>query len=449
MPIPDEHKGRYVYHFTHFDNLEGLLRRGFLAKNHAKFPGKTYRSIAAESIQERRAAMAVPCGPGGLVHDYVPLYFGSRSPMLLSLIRSKNVDQYAILYFEFPISLSERADVIFTDASANRNQPPNFYVDPASLAKLDWNEIDSLKWRSDSEAAKQRRMAELLVHRQLDVTEASRCVVWNKDVKKLVQKVVGDAPFPVIEEHESPGRYHWFTNLPGKKSRESLVLGPMAIAARYKVACKEIVDGIGEHEEDAPFATIGDLLEGLRANFDCLPHTAELVGLESDNGMHKLPVDEHTLEVVSNLRTLPEFDALGSKAQMITELAAYLHDIGKGPRSRWDDFGGRQQVDPDHPVLAMPMMVEILTEQVGTVRKKSARALTKLVCYHDLIGEVLGKDRAERQIVDVADDKEDLDMLFALGKADATALNDEWWDQARAGALYDRCLEAVEAKAEE
>lgn len=99
MPIPANHAHRYIYHFTHIDNLRDLLKTGFLAKNHPNFPTVGGRSIAAESIQARRATMPVTCGPGGVVHDYVPLYFGSVSPMLLSVVRAKNVDQMDILYF--------------------------------------------------------------------------------------------------------------------------------------------------------------------------------------------------------------------------------------------------------------------------------------------------------------------------------------------------------------
>jgi UTP:GlnB (protein PII) uridylyltransferase len=92
----------------------------------------------------------------------------------------------------------------------------------------------------------------------------------------------------------------------------------------------------------------------------------------------------------------------------------------------------------------MPMMAEILTEYVGTIDKTSAKTLMKLVCYHDLVGDVLGKGRDEQQIVNVVDDEEELDMLFALGKADATVLVEHWWNQRAADALYDRCLEAIE-----
>jgi hypothetical protein len=56
----------------------------------------------------------------------------------------------------------------------------------------------------------------------------------------------------------------------------------------------------------------------------------------------------------------------------------------------------------------------------------------KLVCYHDLVGDVLGKDRDERQIVDVARNKLELDLLFALGKADAISLVELWWNDQKA-----------------
>jgi hypothetical protein len=91
----------------------------------------------------------------------------------------------------------------------------------------------------------------------------------------------------------------------------------------------------------------------------------------------------------------------------------------------------------------MPMMAEILTEHVAKVSEASARILLKLVCYHDLVGDVLGRGRDEQQIIDVVDDEEELDMLFALGKADATVLVEHWWNEEAANALYARCLEAI------
>jgi len=363
--------------------------------------------------------------------------------MLLAVLNKKNVDQHEIIYFEFPISLIERNDVVFTDASANTEPPPSFYSDPADLANLNWSEIDSLKWKSANDTLRHQRMAEVLVHSRLPLPEATRVVVWNNSIAQRIQGIVNQAgvPFPPITYNP----IHYFTNFadpdPAQR-RRSVVMGPRGIAFEYKKACQQSAMGINKIH-DALFETTTDLLVGLRADFASLPQTAELIGLRSENGMHKETVDVHTMHVVNNLKDLAEFRSLSSADQEIVELAAFLHDIGKGPKARWANNGGLQKVDPDHAVRAMPMMVEILTQNVKRVEREAAEILLKLVCYHDLVGEVLGKDRDEQQIIDVAQSKRELDLLFALGRADATSLVEWWWDERRAAALYDRCWKAV------
>lgn len=440
LPIPAQHAHRCFYHFSHIDNLQGLLQDGFLATNHALFP-KKHRSIAAAGIQARRAAMAVQCGPGGCVHDYVPFYFGSSSPMLLSVINAKNVDQYEILYFEFPIGLLDGANAIFTNASANTVVPPQFYSDPAQLDQLDWPAIDSLKWKKESDDHHHRRMAEVLIHGQVPVTAAARCIVWNREMKERVEDTLNGRAFPPVD-FESRERRHWFKDF-ANNSQSSAVTGPREIASIYAAACGYVVKNAGTNSATAPFKNITVLRDVLRQNFGCLQQTAELVGLQSANGMHKHTVDVHTLDVVQRMLALPEYLALDERPKKLVELAAYLHDIGKGPRSRWAANGGLQRLDPNHPVGAMPMMADILTQKVGIIKAATAKTLLKLVCYHDLVGDVLGRNRDEHQIVETVDDKDELDMLFALGKADAMSLVEQWWNQPAADQLYARCLSAL------
>lgn len=445
MPIPAVHASRSIYHFTHIDNLPGLLKTGFLAKNHSSFPDEGNLSIAEPGIQETRAKMKVTCGPGGFVHDYVPLYFGSLSLMLLGVVKKKNVDQFDILYFEYPISLVNRDDVVFTSASANTMLPPNFYSDPTNLNHLNWNEIDSLRWSSASDTLRHQRMAEVLVHNNLPLIDAQRVVVWNDWVKGRVEEIVKEAgvAFPKIEA-ESPARRHYFINFM-EKSRSSIAMGPRAIAMKYHSCCEEISKNTGQNDT-AQFETPKKLLEELRKNFGCLPQTTELIGLKSENSMHNDTVDVHTLAVVKRLKSLPEILTLSAKHQEIIELSAYLHDIGKGPKSRWVDNGGVQKVDPDHAARAMPMMVDIFKKHVGKFKLEDAKIITKLVCYHDLVGEVLGKGRDEQQITDVADNELELAMLFALGKADATSVAGSWWNTQAASSLYGRCLVTIKGE---
>jgi hypothetical protein len=441
MPIPVQFAHRFIYHFSHIDNLPGLLQNGFLATNHTAFP-RRHRSIASAGIQERRATMDVTCGPGGCVHDYVPFYFGALSPMLLGVVNAKNVDQYDILYFEFPISIVDRPDTVFTNASANTVIPPQFYSSSDQLDQLDWEAIDYRKWKSPDEAHRHRRMAEALVHGRVPVTAATHCVVWNESVKKRVQEIVGAPAFPAIG-FEDRNRRHYFNNLE-LKDGSSLVKGPGEITLHYNHYKDHVIQHSGKHVATADFKNLTALLAGLRANFGCVPHTAELVGLASANaGIHRYTVDLHTKDVVERLLNLPGYAALGDKQKKLVEIAAYLHDIGKGPKARWTNNGGLQKVDPNHPVGAMPMMAEILTKHVGTVKPTSAATLMKLVCYHDLVGDVLGRDRDERQIVNVVDDKDELDMLFVLGQADVLSLQERWWDQAKSDLVYQRCLAAI------
>lgn len=435
MSISPEHASRHLYHFTLLENLEGVLRHGFLSFNEQRRMQIGHKSIASDSIQERRARMIVPCGPGGVVHDYVPLYFSGLSPMLLQLLNAKNVDQEHLVHFAFPISLLERPDVVFTDASANRVEQPNFFGDPAELARLNWPAIDSRKWSNADERTKQMRMAEALVHKKLLHSEAAYVIVWNESVKKRVESVFLKAGVAMlhIDYTGYKGHHPYFKNfrneLPEDMKGRTLAHGPTGIRAFYDHIVGEVLNGrvATPSASSARFETLAALLETLRSDgLAVLPETAELVGLESANEVHERDVGEHTLQVVSNLRISPIFAALSAEDQILTELAAYVHDIGKGPKSRWDRCGGRQQVDNNHPIRSAEMMKRILLEEVKALSDREVRVLIKLVCYHDLVGDICGRGRKRQQLIDIADDSRDVDMLVAIGHADALSVRETW-----------------------
>ncbi|MBZ8182847.1 DUF4433 domain-containing protein [Oscillatoria salina IIICB1] len=81
MPTP-------IYHITHVNNLSSILNSsGLIAFNQLKQQRANYTDIAHQTIQDRRARKQVPCGAGGVLHDYVPFYFAPRSPMLYTINR--------------------------------------------------------------------------------------------------------------------------------------------------------------------------------------------------------------------------------------------------------------------------------------------------------------------------------------------------------------------------
>jgi hypothetical protein len=77
-----------IYHITPIENLRMILETGELRAKRALDQEDTgYTNIAHQTIQDRRAHTPVPCGPRGVLHDYVPFYFAPRSPMLYSISR--------------------------------------------------------------------------------------------------------------------------------------------------------------------------------------------------------------------------------------------------------------------------------------------------------------------------------------------------------------------------
>lgn len=361
--------------------------------------------------------MPVTCGLGGVVHDYVPFYFCKRSSMLLNVIYSKNVDQHELIHFALPISVLDEPNVVFTDASANTDIPPNFYIDPSDLIHLSWTAIDSLKYSLPT-AEKQARMAEVLVPTTCNVAAFDHIIAWNAHMTAKVQSIYraqGMTPPRILMDN----KFH-FTKWPEDETK-SLVAGPKAISFNYAQTIGHITT-TGQNPQ-ARFRNLDGLLAALRADFGCLPETQELVGLESDNAVHFEDVGQHTQTVVRNLLASDEYAAMNSADQRLVEIAAYLHDIGKGPKSRWADNDGKQKNDPDHPIGSVIMLRRILTEEITTIKPRSIRVLAKLVCYHDLVGDIVGKGRHEQQFVDIAGTERELDMLIALGKADMSALN--------------------------
>lgn len=446
MTIPNDYKNRCVYHFTHVDNLPGILEHGLLSTNEKIRLNIKHTAIAYTDIQARRSCMDVPCGHGGVVHDYVPLYFCKRSSMLLAVVNGKIADQPLIIYFEFPISIMNQYPWVLTDASANTSTPPNFFDTEDKLSKLKWDHIDSQKWGMTSEKAKQARQAELLIYKQIPITAATRVIVWNKTIREHVLEEYKNAKTP--EPHIGYDNIHYYIDF-YDSGNHSIVTGPGLIKKAYLKTLENLIPEIN-NAASPQFDRLSDMLEeGLRMDFGCLPETTEIIGLETDNGTHKEDVGKHTLSVVRTLLKLPEYQSLNKSDKLLVEISAYLHDIGKGPKSRWADGGGKQKVDPDHPIKALPMLKRILTEEIATLAERSAKVICKLVCYHDLIGDIIGKGRRIEELIDVVEDERELNMLIALGKADMLAINPAWANDEIIDDIRTRVKDAIASKTSE
>lgn len=421
MSILPPYRGRKVYHFTPVSNLPMILAYGLLAPNEQRRTGLPQRSSMWEAVQRHRAAVPIPITPGGTAEDYISFYFCKLSPMLLSIMSSKAVDEDTVIHFEFPIELLLSHPSVFTDSAILPNSYPRFYCDPADLARLDWPSIDSPSWRMPSESLRHARLSELLIHRRAPVDSAVRILVWDSQIAHQVRQnyLHAGKPPPVIETDPS------FYFLSPENPRQPAISGPAAIYQAYERTIQQLATELNQSAH-AHFSDLTALCQALREDFACLPETAELEGLKTDNRAHFEDVGAHTRRVVAETRNAREFALLTPHDQRLVEIAAFLHDIGKGPKSRWAAFGGKQQLDPDHPIKALPMLRRILTDEVGQIAYEDAVVICKLVVYHDIIGGILFSGRRLEELLGIFESRREFEMVMALGRADSVAINPSW-----------------------
>ncbi|EPZ5284232.1 DarT ssDNA thymidine ADP-ribosyltransferase family protein [Cronobacter dublinensis] len=422
MEFPASLKGRYAYHFTCLHNLESIIENGLLCTNLKNEQNITHHNVAEHGIQGRRSTMQVPCSNGNFVHDYVPFYFSKRNSMQLAVINKKNVDQAFLIYFAIPLEIIvKNTGAVFSDASANTDVPPKFYNSNSlnMLNSLNWDAIDSKKWSCPSEIYRHQKMAELLVPGSINISELDHIIVWNRWIKDKVVEVFknkGIQP-PKIRYSED----HYYTNFYDGK-RKSIVTGPYFL----KKAMEETIEKI--HKTDNKinkFRSLRDALDAIEKKFSSIKELDDIDGLKASYWPHTDDVGRHSRKVAGALEEFNEYNGLSDADKEIVLISAYLHDIGKGPKSRWGQ-DGMTKADNDHAAKSLPMLERILTEDIGGLSEESVRKIVTLVTYDDLIGDIVAKGRDEKQLIDIIKNENDLKMLIALSKADMNAINPEW-----------------------
>ena len=431
MAISNIHKGKYIFHFTDLRNLDSIVKNALLSTNEKKRLEIKHHNIANQTIQARRDEMDVTVGPGGKIHDYVPFYFSSINPMLLSLLNHKNCDQNLIIYLCINIERLDKDDAVFTNSSANTNTPPIFYDDLTHLDELDWDLILSRKWKMESDDAKHKKMAEALIHTKVDIREIEAIVVYNKGVKKEVEKVFKQnglkAP-DILFEHDYKIRKYGFYYTKfffDKRKNETLVIGPQTLLYMYEELLKEVKEARRVNKKEYHYKTIGELVEALNQDINSLPEMRDAVKISQNYPPHNDTVGDHTKKVVAEILKSNYYINASSQVKNVMLLGAYLHDMGKGPASKWKN-GEMTSAYLDHPADAIPMLKRILTEEIESVSDDEIRRLCMLVVYHDIIGDCLLKEREKQQIADIIENEDDYDMLSAISIADSTSINDAW-----------------------
>ncbi|HLD91244.1 MAG TPA: DUF4433 domain-containing protein [Patescibacteria group bacterium] len=175
-----------VQHITHLDNLKDILTDGCIfSKNQMLTLGKKFKDISSESVQTGRANITIPCS-GKPLHDYVPLYWGKKTPMVSSLRKINDT----LLFLIFSTELLLQYDCLISDGNA-RSVKTQFkkFRQLGDLDILDCKSINTSKYAYDDEI-KRRKQSELLVLNNLPLNHLLRIICYSEAVKNKVETLL-------------------------------------------------------------------------------------------------------------------------------------------------------------------------------------------------------------------------------------------------------------------
>lgn len=203
-----------IHHMTHIEHLESIIAEGaLLCDAEAARRGLCCRSIAYSALKERRAMTPVqnlrgqPVAAGGLLSDYVPFYFCTRSPML-GAIKQRNIDdpsvaQRDIVYLVSSTETINDTDLTwcFTDGHGIEGLT-DFYEDLADLSKVDWDAVRTWRWGGrwllQNPDVKRKKQSEFLVHARFPWTLIQHVGVMDGDMAAVVRGIIKRA------QHQPP-----------------------------------------------------------------------------------------------------------------------------------------------------------------------------------------------------------------------------------------------------
>lgn len=185
-------------HFTHVEHLAGIVRDGLLSDTRTQAAGAVRFEAGDYGIKERRRHRMVTCGSGGVVADYVPLYYAPRSPMMYRIDRG-GVETYAsdchsLVYLASSVErlLDLTLEPVFTD----RNAVLDLADQTTEIDRLDnlvdWELMTATYWNNTAEHPDrmERRMAECLVYGSLPWEAVEEVVVRSEDIAAAARAVL-------------------------------------------------------------------------------------------------------------------------------------------------------------------------------------------------------------------------------------------------------------------
>lgn len=202
-----------IYHITHIDNLDNILRtRKLLSDAKCIERGMDCEIVGMSTIKKRRLEeCVVTCHPGTKVGEYVPFYFCPRSIMLYILHKGNHRDidyrggQKPILHLQADL----RTVVQWAEnknkkwALSDRNAGAylaQFYKNIDDLDKINWSAVKATDFRNM--LIKESKQAEFLIYESFPLELIEKIGVCNNHIRNQVLQKLGSVSIPASIERD-------------------------------------------------------------------------------------------------------------------------------------------------------------------------------------------------------------------------------------------------------
>lgn len=178
-----------LWHMTHKDNLPDILLAGILGHEEARKSRKV-TDISEASVQALRTKVEPIYGRR--LHEYAPLYFNVRNPMLF--LRQNLNSELCLLEVSLDVLRdTARNGLVYSDGNA-ASGVTRFFSDLKDVQELPWNVLASEYW-NDKEDGKRKRCAEVLIHPKVPVRNIIRVHCWSRELTRALSGLHGNVVY--------------------------------------------------------------------------------------------------------------------------------------------------------------------------------------------------------------------------------------------------------------
>lgn len=169
-----------LFYTAHIDNIKSILDIGILSHNLAHSKGLVTEDISNKQVNERRNRIVETLD--GNIHDYAPLYFNPRNPMLYFLC--KNMDKRKLVLLKVNPHILLTDNVAFSDGNA-AVMTTNFYNNIDDFNKLNWNVIQNEYWTNHPDG-KRIKCSEVLVRDKIPMFYITDLFTYNQETLEKI-----------------------------------------------------------------------------------------------------------------------------------------------------------------------------------------------------------------------------------------------------------------------